>query len=70
MHENNRNFCANYLIGFQVNWMKFGMQLRLVCLMNLMLIASHTTDIQGRDSYLCGFIQTILMLVCIQIFTD
>ena len=43
--------------SLQVIWMEFGMLLRLVSLMILILILSHPFNIQGRKPYLCGFVK-------------
>ena len=47
------------------------MVLRLVGVMNLILIVSHSFNIQGRDSCLCDFFSIKnVTLACIQTFTD
>ena len=38
---------------FKLIWMEFGIMLRLVGVMNLMLFLSPTFSIQGREPYLC-----------------
>ena len=51
-------------------WMELGVLLRLVGLMNLTIILSGPISVQGREPFLCDFISKILLLACIQIFTD
>ena len=55
----NNNFCASYLTIFLKKsiGINFGILLRLVNLMNLILIVSHLNDIQEREQYSCDFVQ-------------
>ena len=39
----------------QSNWMEFGILLRCVRVINLMLILSHSFNTQGKEPYLCDF---------------
>ena len=57
--------------SFQSVWMEFGLLLRLVRVMNLILLLLCSCNIQGREPYLCDFItKTTLTLAYIQAFTD
>ena len=50
--------------------MELGILLRLVDVMNLKFISFHPFNIQGREPYLCDFVEKTLTLVCIQTFAD
>ena len=52
---------------FQLIWMEFGVQLRLVGVMNLILVLSCPLSIQGRQPYLCDFVK---MKVRIGLYSD
>ena len=56
--------------SFQSVWMEFGMLLRRVGMINLVLILSCPFSIQGRKLYLCYVIKRTSALACIQIFTN
>ena len=48
-------FCVR-VQSFQSIWMEFGVPLRLVSVMNLLLILSSSCGIQGREPYLCDIV--------------
>ena len=61
----------NYLTKFQSFRIEFGIVMRLVGMMNLILILSHQLSIQGREAYLRDFVEKqTSMLVYIQTFTN
>ena len=51
--------------SFKLIWMEFGILLRLVEVMNLILILACVFNIQGREPYLCDFIKKNWTLTCI-----
>ena len=58
--------------SFSSIWMEFGIVLRLVGVVNLILILFYFCpfSIQGREPYLCDFIRKPLALADMQTFTD
>ena len=48
--------CKNYLTNFSMIWIEFGLLLRLVGVINLILILSQPFSIQGREPYFYDFV--------------
>ena len=56
--------------SFQAIWMEFGILLRLVDVMNLILNLCHPFNIQGKETYWCDFVFKKNAFACIQALTD
>ena len=55
--EESENIYGNYLAKFPPIWIEFGILLGLIGVMNLIVSLCCPSDVQGRDSPSCDFVE-------------